>query len=109
MSRLETLQELLEKFNNKYFLGKNIKYFMDNLIKADRENRLPDFLLCDKPYKWPDGVKDLLAMIAAVNFYGARRPGFPERLNRVLKDMAWTDAGGPLFSEQYRFFESFPL
>lgn len=61
---------------------------MDNLIKADRENRLPDFLLCNDPYKWPDGVKDLLAMIAAVNFYGARRPGFPERLNRVLKDMA---------------------
>lgn len=100
MGRKEDLKAFINQHDNVNFNSSNIPKILENLKLAEQNNCLRDFLLNKKPYisNFPFFVftdntkaargKDQVAIVFALNIYGANVPGFAERLNRILKEFA---------------------
>ena len=100
MSRKEDLKAFIEQHDNINFNSTNIPKILANLELADKNNCLREFLLNKKPYisnftffvfngkNQAARGKDQVAIVFALNLYGAKTPGFAERLNRILKEFA---------------------
>ena len=104
MRRQEALTEFMDKYDNVSYMKGNVPLILANLKKADEDGCLRQFFLNKKPYQsaFPlivngnpnDGPiptargKDQVALVFALNLYGADHPGFAEKLNTLLKELA---------------------
>ena len=99
MSRKEQLRAFMDKYQNISFHMSNIPHILENLQKAEQDGCLRKFLMNEKPYisafplvlvndktKAARG-KDQVALVFALNLYGAKNPGFAARLNVLLKEL----------------------
>ena len=99
MERARKLAEFIEKYDNINFNSTNIPKVLENLKRADEDGCLKQFFMNKKPYQsafpyfvFNDDVKaargkDQCAIVYALNFYGAKNPGFVFRLHDVLKQL----------------------
>lgn len=100
MSRREKLAEFMDKYDNVSFMKANIPLILKNLTKADEDGCLRQFFLNKKPYQsaftffvFNDQQKaargkDQIAIVFALNLYGAEHPGFAAKVNAILKELA---------------------
>lgn len=100
MSRREKLAEFMDKYDNISFMKANIPLILKNLTKADEDGCLRQFFLNKKPYQsaftffvFNDQQKaargkDQIAIVFALNLYGAEHPGFAAKVNAILKELA---------------------
>lgn len=100
MSRLKELAEFMDKYDNVSFMKANIPLILKNLTKADEDGCLRQFFLNKKPYQSAFTFfvfnnnqqaargKDQVALVFALNLYGAEHPGFAEKVNALLKELA---------------------
>jgi hypothetical protein len=100
MGRRENLKEFMDKYDNVSFMAANIPLILQNLKKADEDGCLRQFFLNKKPYQsaFPFIVfndnqkaargKDQVALVFALNLYGAEHPGFATKINTLLKTLA---------------------
>ena len=100
MERYNSLVEFMEKYDNVSFMASNVPLILENLKKADQAGCLKQFLLNKKPYRsaftffvFNDNNKaargtDQVAIVFALNLYGAENPGFAQRLNETMKELA---------------------
>ena len=104
MRRQEALTEFMDKYDNVSYRKGNVPLILANLKKADEDGCLRQFFLNKKPYQsaFPlivngnpnDGPiptargKDQVALVFALNLYGAEHPGFAEKLNTLLKELS---------------------
>lgn len=73
-------------------MGANIRSAYDNLVLAERDDKLVAYLLNEAPYKSrfffaAEGQArpcDQCALVCALNLYGAEHPGFAKRLNQAF-------------------------
>ena len=100
MSRIEKLAEFMDKYDNVSFMKANIPLILKNLTKADEDGCLRQFFLNKKPYQSAFTFfvfnnqqqaargKDQIAIVFALNLYGAEHPGFAAKVNAILKELA---------------------
>ena len=96
MDRATKFMKFCEEYSGRTFMGQNISKIHDNLELAEKNGALKDFILNKKPYQSAFAFfngdaargKDQVAIVVALNVYGADHPGFAVRLNRVLKEVA---------------------
>ena len=98
MDRKDLFDNYIIQNDNKLFSKKNIPLILKNLDSADKNNCLKEFITNKKPYfcffqfvsqdNKASGLKDCYAIVLALNIYGGKTPGFAERLNAVLKELA---------------------
>ena len=99
MERYTKFSEFIKQYNNIKFDAANIPKIIANLEKADRDGRLKEFFINQKPYLSSfvfDGLNergmetvgiDYVAIVLALNLYGMKNPGFVFRLNYTLKHL----------------------
>ena len=100
MSRKEKLSAFMDKYDGVSFNKSNIPLILENLQKAENDGCLRKFLMNTKPYRSAFTFfvfnenqkaargKDQVALVFALNLYGAQCPGFAARLNTLLKELA---------------------
>lgn len=96
MDRAAKFMKFCEEYSGRTFMGQNISKIHDNLEMAEKNGALKDFILNKKPYQSAFAFfngdaargKDQVAIVVALNVYGADHPGFAVRLNRALKEVA---------------------
>ena len=100
MGRREDLAEFMDKYDNVSFMKGNVPLVLKNLAKADEDGCLRQFFLNEKPYQsaftffvFNDNQKaargkDQIAIVFALNLYGAEHPGFAAKVNALLKKLA---------------------
>ena len=93
MGRIEKFQEYCKQYEGKSFVGSNVSRVLQNLEKAVEDGCLQRFLMNEKPYisafpfvgDMAFRGKDQVAIVIAMNLYGAKHPAFAEELNSALK------------------------
>lgn len=100
MGRREELAEFMDKYDNVSYNKANIPLILTSLKKADEDGCLRRFFLNEKPYQsaftffvFNDQQKaargtDQIAIVFALNLYGAEHPGFAVKVNTLLKELA---------------------
>lgn len=104
MGRREDLAAFMDKYDDISYSKKNVPLILANLKKADEDGCLRQFFLNQKPYQsafpllikgdpkdgpLPTGRgKDQVALVFALNLYGAEHPGFAAKLSALLKELA---------------------
>jgi len=98
MERKDLFDNYIIQNENNIFSKKNIPLLLKNLDSADKNNCLKEFITNKKPYfcffqfvsqdNKSSGLKDCYAIVLALNIYGEKTPGFAERLNAALKELA---------------------
>lgn len=100
MSRYEAFGIYMDKYDNVSYMRGNVPLILANLKKADEDGCLRQFFLNKKPYQsaftffvFTDQQKaargkDQIAIVFALNLYGAGRPGFAAKVNTLLKELA---------------------
>ena len=90
----------MDKYDNVSFMKANIPLILKNLTKADEAGCLRQFFLNKKPYQSAFTFfvfnnqqqvargKDQIAIVFALNLYGAEHPGFAAKVNAILKELA---------------------
>ncbi len=94
-SRTNKFFAFFNRYANESFMTGNVGKILANLEKADNDGRLRSFILSEDPYRsaFPffNGQaarnKDQVAIVMALNIYGAQHKGFAERLNATLKEV----------------------
>lgn len=99
MGRREDLAVFMAKHDNVSYNKANVSLVLANLKKADEAGCLRQFFLNEKPYQsaftffvFNDQQKavrgkDQIAIVLALNLYGAEHPGFAAEVNTLLKGL----------------------
>ena len=100
MGRREDLAEFMDKYDNVSYNKANVSLILTSLKKAEENGCLRQFFLNEKPYQsaftffvFNDQQKaargkDQIAIVFALNLYGAEHPGFAAKANALLKELA---------------------
>jgi len=102
MGRREDLAEFMDKYDNVSYVKANVSLVLTSLKKADEDGCLRRFFLNEKHYQsaFPLIVKgkddpiptargkDQIAIVFALNLYGAEHPGFAAKVNTLLMELA---------------------
>lgn len=100
MGRREDLAEFMDKYDNVSYNKANVSLILTSLKKAEENGCLRHFFLNEKPYQsaftffvFNDQQKaargkDQIAIVFALNLYGAEHPGFAAKANALLKELA---------------------
>lgn len=100
IGRREDLAEFMDKYDNVSYNKANVSLILTSLKKAEENGCLRQFFLNEKPYQsaftffvFNDQQKaargkDQIAIVFALNLYGAEHPGFAAKANALLKELA---------------------
>ena len=92
MDRESAFAEYINKNNGVNLVVDNINPIYNNLAIADKQNKLVEFLLNEKPYQsrfaFVGNMQargcDQCALICALNIYGSQNSGFARRINQAF-------------------------